>query len=174
MDNELTRKIQQLEEKTKKLENYIKVFHFEDYQRVNGHMEKLNYLSLDYIKKNSDLKEQLIFYYRMMIRARVKNDFLEYCRFSVLQIELIVGDFLEELEERKEIQIDRGDYDRIEQINGNKAPHLINKVVFCLQFLECQNKETLKEVFDNIIKLRNIISHADSDYPNIQQRIKNK
>lgn len=174
MDNELTRKIQQLEEKTKKLENYLKVFHFEDYQRVNDYMGKLNYLSLDYIKKNTDLKEQLIFYYRMMIRARIKNDFLEYCRFAVMQIELITGHFLEELEKRGEIKIQRGDYNRIERINGEKAPYLIDKVVFFLQFLQCQNREKLKEVFDNTIKLRNIISHADSAYLNIQERIKSK
>ncbi len=174
MDDKLTQKIQQLEEKTKKLENYIKVFHFEDYQRVNDHMGKLNYLPLDYIKKNSDLKEQLIFYYRMMIRARVKNDFLEYCRFAVLQIELITGHFLTQMETREAIEIERGIYDRIEQVDGKNASYLIDKVKICLEILQCKNSQEIENVFNNTIKLRNIISHADSAYPNIQQRIKNQ
>ena len=95
-EQEMSQKIDDIKELLVKIENYIKVTDYEGYRQVNKLLQSIDYSSLDYLRKkeNSDLKEQLNYDCRMMIRARMKDDFSEFCRYAALQIELLMDEFM--------------------------------------------------------------------------------
>ena len=148
MEENLSKEIEHLKEKITKLENYIKVNDYEDYNNVHKYISFIDYFALDYIKKHEWLGKQLNFDYRMMVRARIKNDFLEFCRYAYLQIELMIDVFITEQERRGEITVERNEYNEIKVFkdkNNNTYEGSKRKLEFCLQLIG-HDKQKMKEV----------------------------
>lgn len=170
-------------EKLDKLENYIKVTGYEEYKRINYYTEEIGYSEIDYLKKNKDLREQLEHDFRMMSRARLRDDFLEFCRYATLQIELIIDQFIEELERGGKINIERGEYNKIDSIqysNQNYKGTNRYKIQFCLDFMRSSSKgneniiaeyNQYKDIIDKIFRLRNLASHRGASPINIEYRL---
>lgn len=184
MDGEVENELNQLKEIIKKLENYVKVTGYEEYKRINQYTEELRYSSVNYLMKHSWLKEQLEFDFRMMLRARIKDDFIEFCRYANLQIELMIDEFIKALENENRIKVKKGNFNEINSIefNDTRANSESNakryggtnleKLDFCLDFMDI-NDERTKEIIKNIMKFRNIASHRDASYTDIETRINN-
>ncbi|MBD2730818.1 hypothetical protein H6G96_32000 [Nostoc sp. FACHB-892] len=174
MEGDLFKEIENLKEKLSDLENYIKVNDYESYKRVQEYMSIIPYSALDYLKKNEWLRKQLEFDYRMMIRARIDDDFLEFCRYANFQIELMIDVFIKAQEEKGDITIERGDFGEIKSIINHKQKNYggnnLDKLDFCLDSIG-HNKRPMKEIIRKIVKLRNIASHRDAAYENIVSRI---
>ncbi|MEH1943949.1 MAG: hypothetical protein V7L01_27530 [Nostoc sp.] len=176
MEGDLFKEIENLKEKLNDLENYIKVNDYESYKRVQQYMSIIPYFALDYLKKNEWLRKQLEFDYRMMVRARIDDDFLEFCRYANFQIELMIDVFIKAQEERGDITIERGNFGEIKLIiNKNQKNYEgtnLAKLEFCLDSIG-YNKPPMKEIIRKIMRLRNIASHRDAIYENIVSRINN-
>lgn len=174
MEGDLFKEIENLKEKLNDLENYIKVNDYESYKRVQEYMSIIPYSALDYLKKNEWLRKQLEFDYRMMVRARIDDDFLEFCRYANFQIELMIDVFIKAQEEKGYITIERGKFGEIKSIINNNQKNYggtnLEKLDFCLDSIG-HNKSPMKEIIRKIMKLRNIASHRDAEYENIVSRI---
>ncbi|HLP91312.1 MAG TPA: hypothetical protein VK184_22360 [Nostocaceae cyanobacterium] len=174
MEVSLLQEIENLKEKLNKLENYIKVSDYETYKRVQQYMSIIDYFTLDFLKKHENLRKQLEFDYRMMVRARIEDDFIEFCRYANFQIELMVDIFIKFQEENGNITIDRGDFDEIKLITdkNQKTYEGTNrkKLDFCLDTIGL-NKREMKNIIINIMNLRNIASHRDASGKDIESRI---
>ncbi|MDH6074719.1 hypothetical protein NWP30_10325 [Chrysosporum ovalisporum CS-1034] len=159
MEANYLKEIEDLKEKIKKLENYIKVKDYKYYNQVKKYMSEIDYYSLDYLKKNLAVREQLEFDYRMMVRARIENDFLEFCRYADCQIELMIDLLIKSKKYKGE--------------DDNREPNHIEKLEDCLKCIQDNDIENIGETFKNIRALRNIVSHRASDHLDIESRIKN-
>lgn len=178
MDSNLSKEIESLKEQINKLKNYIKVNDYQNYQQVQKYMSMISYEDLDYLKKHGGLRKQLEFDYRMMIRARIEDDFLEFCRYANFQIELLIDVFIKAHEQNGNITIEKGKYDEIKliKVDDNKyyeGTHL-EKLKFCLDTIQMNNKHEIIKVIMNILHLRNIASHRDSSGDDIESRIYNR
>jgi len=114
----------------------------------------------------------------MMSRARLRDDFIEFCRYAVLQIELMIDEFIRQLEKAGKISVTRGKYH-----NEIKKIHITNqennaeekkvyeggvreKFQFCLDFMDNsvhvdqKSTQSKTELIKKIIKLRNLASHV--------------
>lgn len=158
----LRQEIDSLKEIVKKLANYIKVTDYENYRRVNQHL--IDYDALDYLKTNQWLREQLEYDHRMMIRARINDDFLEFCRYANLQIELMIDVFIKVLEERQEIEVERGEYNELTKIIKDTKEYKgtnWEKLNFCLDLINLNENINIKDTIIKVMKIRNIASHRD-------------
>ncbi len=181
MDKQDQKKLEELSKTISKLENYIKVIGYEDYKRINKYIEKSRYSSIDYLNKNTALKEQLEYDFRMMLRAMIKDDFLEFCRYANLQIELMVDEFIKVVDSSDQnITVTRNQWGAIDKIEINdrtegssksyKGTNL-EKLEFCIDLANI-TKENMKNSIKKIMKLRNIASHRDALGDDVESRIK--
>lgn len=177
-----------LEKLVKLIENYIKITGYEEYYKIKRYTKNIDYLSIDYLKKNPELREQLEEDFVMMCRARLKDDFIEFCRRATLQIELIIDKFIKELEQAGKISVNRDQSNpniinsiQISNDNNEYKGYFHNKFDFCLDYIqknmvesyEKQEQKIIKrlndnrEIIHNCIELRNRASHRDSSKLNI-------
>ncbi|MFM7573275.1 MAG: hypothetical protein ACKO4S_09115 [Snowella sp.] len=158
-EQEMSQKIDDIKELLVKIENYIKVTDYEGYRRVNSLLESMDYSSLDYLrqKHNLKLRDQLNYDCRMMVRARMKDDFSEFCRYAALQIEWLMDEFMKK---QNLISYDEKNRIRYEYKSENgKSVELTTvreKIEFCTKFI---NKENLSSTLIDIFTLRNQASH---------------
>ncbi|QHV00597.1 hypothetical protein [Synechocystis sp. CACIAM 05] len=165
-EKEISQSIDVINELLVKIENYIKVTDYEGYRQVNKLLQSIDYFSLDYLKKaeNSDLKDQLRYDCRMMVRARMKNDFREFCRYASLQVELLIDEFILKMEEFGQIEILDREYDKpteIKILSKNeqlKIKNIQQKIDFCLASINVINSN---KSISLIFKIRNLGSHRD-------------
>lgn len=157
-EQEMSQKIDDIKELLVKIENYIKVTDYEGYRQVNKLLQSIDYSSLDYLRKeeNSDLIEQLNYDRRMMVRARMKDDFSEFCRYAALQIELLMDEFM-----KKQGLIIRNEKGWIcygcYKENGELHEFTVrDKVKFCTKHID---KGSLSPIISDIFTLRNQASH---------------
>jgi hypothetical protein len=190
MEANYLKEIEDLKEKIKKLENYIKVKDYEYYNQVKKYMSEIDYYSLDYLKKNLAVREQLEFDYRMMVRARIKNDFLEFCRYADCQIELMVDLLIKSKKYKGEMVDLLIKSKKYKGEDDNSKPNHTEKLEYCLKLIQYNDIENIRETFHkirdlrNIVShretfhkirdLRNIVSHRDPSHVNINSRIENK
>ena len=178
MDLNLLKEIESLKEQINKLENYIKVNDYQTYKQVQKYMSMIDHNTLDYLKKNEGLRKQLEFDYRMMIKARIEDDFLEFCRYATFQIELLIDVFIKSQEQYGKISIERGDFGEIKliRVGGDRTYEgkIMKKLDFCLDSIQIDNKVEIITVIKNIINLRNVVSHRDSSGTTVDSRIYNR
>jgi hypothetical protein len=164
---EISQSIDVIEELLVKIENYIKVTDYEGYHQVNKLLQCINYFSLDYLKKaeNSDLKDQLRYDCRMMVRARMKDDFREFCRYASLQVELLIDEFILKMENFGQIEILNREYEKptkIKILSNNEQleiKYIQQKIDFCLATINLFNPN---KSISLIFKIRNLGSHRDT------------
>ncbi|MEB3122348.1 MAG: hypothetical protein VKL41_14125 [Snowella sp.] len=165
-EQEMSQKIDDIKELLVKIENYIKVTDYEGYRQVNKLLQSIDYSSLDYLRKeeNSDLIEQLNYDCRMMVRARMKDDFREFCRCASLQVELLLDEFILKMEEFRIIEVLSRENEKpteIKVLSNNKElkiKSIQQKIDFCLTKINMLN--TNKSI-SLIFKIRNLGSHRD-------------
>jgi hypothetical protein len=104
--------IRDLKRVIKNLENYIQVLDEETYSRIEREAAKIDYSNnqlFPYLRKDSGLREVLEHDCRKMIRAKIKDDFHEFCRFAYLQIELMIDVFIKEKKSLNQIDVTKKD-----------------------------------------------------------------
>jgi len=101
----LSNRIQELEEQVASLQKYITI---RDGLWVTRHLSELDNHLINYDNVGDDnLKMQLEFDNLMMCRARLQEDFLEYCRRAALQLEGMTDWALQEVEKRDRAKIEQ-------------------------------------------------------------------
>jgi len=188
MNKNINNKNQNLEELVKIIATYIKITSYEEYNKIKEYTKNIDYSQIDYLKENEELREQLEEDCVMMCRARLKDNFIEFCRRATLQIELIIDKFIKELEKSDKISVNRDQKNQhiinsIQVNNDDNIPNykgdFHNKFKFCLNYINIymdeNNKyqETIQKLNNNrqiihhSIELRNRASHRDSSQLNI-------
>jgi hypothetical protein len=149
--------------------NFIKVINYEDYRRIKKYI--LPYSSYDYFKKNNPLREQLEFDCIMMIRARLQDNFLEFCRYTYLQVEILIDAMIQTKHQKEEIEIEIGDYGQIKGLKVKSCGKFYkNTINFCFQKINLDHQN--RSIIYLVKELRNIVSHRDASIPEIESRIK--
>lgn len=184
--NELKKQINELQGLLSNLETYIKVVGIEDYKRVMKY--NIDYSKVSYLQKNDKLREKLADDCALMVRARCKDDFNEFCRRACLQIELIVDFFIRYQKHRNVIQLEMNpnnnnaiksitiiDRDqKYEYTRGEKNYDFLpfsNKLEFCCDMItndkNIDKVQKIKKTINYLVKNeRDSGSHRDaSDIP---------
>jgi hypothetical protein len=173
-EQEMSQKIDDIKELLVKIENYIKVTDYEGYRQVNKLLESIDYFSLDYLRKaeNFKLKEQLNNDCHMMVRARIKDDFREFCRYASLQVELLLDEFIIKMENSGRIKVTERIYDnkkisKIKKSDNNQEDNNQEILVETIQqkidyvLMEINKINRYKNV-SLVFQVRNFASHRDT------------
>lgn len=165
-DQEIAQKLDQVKKALDKIENYIKVIDCEGYSQVNSLVDSMDYFSLDYLKKNNPLRDKLKEDWQLMIRARIKDDFREFCRRASLQIELLLDELLHKMEDINKIEVLESKYGKISRIKIKETDQEVDvfniqdRIDYCLNLIATNTGKRYIDV-SLIFKVRNLSSHRD-------------
>jgi|GEM_PF-5562801 len=158
-----------LEDRVNMLENYIQVMDVETYSRIEKEFKKFHYPSVEassFLSKNKEVQNQLRTDYIKMVRAKIKDDYPEFCRFAYLQIELLINAFIKVTKENGKIEIIENrdkDKDDLIKVKGTERQYRLNaqgKLSFCLEEIQGALPD-LKNKINTIMNVRNVSSHRD-------------
>ena len=118
----------------------------------------VDYSQFDFLRKNADIKKQIENDAYLAFNARVKDDFLEFCRCASLQLEVLTDYYYNYL-----------------YTDTTKVPPLKGRIKPFLEII-CKNqvKKESKDIIYHIIDLRNIASHRDALNLPIDKQIEKK
>ncbi len=149
--------------------NDIKVTDYEGYRQVNKLLESIDYFPLDYLRKAESfkLKEQLNDDCHMMVRARIKDDFREFCRYASLQVELLLDEFIIKMKNSGRVEITETSYDNKKIIKiknlGNNQEILVETIQQRIDYvLMTMNKVNKCKNVSLMFQIRNFASHRDT------------
>ncbi|MBF2056381.1 MAG: hypothetical protein IGQ45_03960 [Cyanobacterium sp. T60_A2020_053] len=174
--DELKKQIHELHSLLSNLETYVKVTGVQNYQKVINY--NINYSKISYLQKNHKLREKLNDDCVLMIKARLNDDFTEFCRLCCLQIELVVDHFIRFYSHKNLIDLEQTPNNTIKSITviatGEKYKKesyeflpLSDKVEFCCNMIMNKSNEEkitkIKQIINRLIKNeRNKGSHRDA------------
>ena len=171
----LEEEMKHLKKVIKNLENYIQVLDEETYSRIEREASKIDYSDYQlfpYFSKKSIIRKQLEQDFRKMIRAKIKDDFHEFCRFAYLQIELMIDIFIKEKENLNQITVGRQNGKKVSYITSifvkstgetyrGEAPQ---KLKFCCHLIfSHERSENYQRKIEEIMDNRHFASHRDSE-----------
>jgi hypothetical protein len=185
-------RIQSLEEEVERLRRYIII---RDGLWIEDHMDEIGDHMFSYEDVgDSNLSMQLEFDNLMMCRAFLQEDFLEYCRRAILQVEGMVDWALEEIKSNKNLGLIkkgwnivqnnkkkrwRGTYTKDSYPGSISDIGLLDSIEISFYIFINNNYQSFnktKNRFDSIInasKIRNISSHRQ-DISDVKKRASNK
>jgi hypothetical protein len=166
--------------KLKKIEDYIKVIDYENYPNITSYLNEADYYSDSrYLKDHPSLSKQLQYDNRMMIRARNRDDFIEFCRCVGLQIELILHNFFLELQHKQpdRFKFEKDKYGDLVSVKFDNDQQEINTLrkrldisLKIIQDISLSKSNKISSVMSNVIKARNIASHRDTKNNTISEK----
>ena len=165
-NQEIAQKLDQIKNVLEQIENYIKVTDLEGYSQVNRLADSMDYFSPDYLKKNRSLRDKLKEDWQMMIRARMKDDFGEFCRRASLQIELLLDELLYKMADISRIEILERRHNKISRIKINETNQEVDvfniqdRIDYCLSLIAGSTGKRYIGV-SLMFKARNLSSHRD-------------
>lgn len=118
----------------------------------------VDYSQFNFLRKNADIKKQIENDAYLAFKARVKDDFVEFCRCISLQLEVITDYFYNYL---------YTDTTEIPPLKGRIKPFL---EIICKDKVKKESKDIIYDIID----LRNIASHRDTFNLPINKQIEKK
>lgn len=166
--------------KLKKIESYIKVIDYENYPNITNFLDEADYYSDSaYLNNHPSLNKQLQYDNRMMVRARNRGDFIEFCRCVGLQIELILYDFFLELQRKQPDRFifEKDKYGNLSSVKFDNDEEEINTLrkkldvsLKIIKNISLSKSYKISSVVSNVIEARNIASHRDTKHNTISEK----